>query len=60
MEIFNLKKLYKGDVKVQYQVTIRNKYAALENLENNGDISRAWDSITENIKISAQGCLGYC
>jgi hypothetical protein len=32
-------------VKEQYQVTIRNKFAALENLEDSGDISRAWDNI---------------
>jgi glycine betaine/choline ABC-type transport system substrate-binding protein len=39
-ERFNLKNLNKGDVKEQYQVTIRKIFAALENLENNGDISR--------------------
>jgi hypothetical protein len=27
-----------------YQVTIRNKIAALENLEASGDINRAWDN----------------
>jgi hypothetical protein len=32
MERFNLKKLNEGDVKEQYQVTIRNKCAALKNL----------------------------
>jgi hypothetical protein len=32
MEKFNLKKLNEGEVKEQYQVTITNKYAALENL----------------------------
>jgi hypothetical protein len=31
-ERFNVKKLNEGDVKEQYQVTIRNKFAALENL----------------------------
>jgi hypothetical protein len=49
----------KGNVKEQYQVTIRNKFAALENLEDSGDISRAWNNIRENIKISAQESLGY-
>jgi hypothetical protein len=56
----NLKKLKEGDVKEQYQVTIRNESAALENLEDNGDINRAWGNIKENIKISAQENLGYC
>jgi hypothetical protein len=59
-ERFNVKKLNKGDVKEQYQVTITNKFAALENLEESGSIYRAWDNITENIKFSAQESLGYC
>jgi uncharacterized FlaG/YvyC family protein len=59
-ERFNVKKLNEGDVKEQYQVTIRNKFSALENLEDSGDINRAWDNIRENIKISAEQCLGYC
>jgi hypothetical protein len=59
-ERFNVKKLNEGDVKQQYQVTIRNKFAALENLENSGDINGAWDNIRENIKIWAQESLGYC
>jgi hypothetical protein len=33
------------DVKEQYEVTIRNKFAALENLEDCGDINRAWGNI---------------
>jgi hypothetical protein len=37
----------------KYQVTIKNRFSTLENLEDNGDISRAWDAIKENIKISA-------
>jgi glycine betaine/choline ABC-type transport system substrate-binding protein len=60
MERFNVKKLNEEYVKEQYQVTIRNKFAALENLEDSGDINRAWNNIRENIKISAQVSLGYC
>jgi hypothetical protein len=60
MKRFNVKKLNKGDVKEKYQVTIRNKFAALENLEDSVDINRAWDNIRENIKILAQESLGYC
>jgi flagellar biosynthesis/type III secretory pathway chaperone len=59
-ERFNLKNLNEEDVKEQYQVTIRNKFATLENFEDNGDINRAWDNIRENIKILAQESLGYC
>jgi hypothetical protein len=56
----NVKKLNEGDVKEQRQVTIRKTFAALENLDDNGGINRAWDNIRENIKISAQESLGYC
>jgi hypothetical protein len=59
-ERFNVKKLNEVDVKEQYQVTIRNKFAALENLEDSGYINRAWDNIRENINISAEESLGYC
>jgi hypothetical protein len=31
----------------------------VENLEDSGDIKRAWDNIRENIKISAQESLGF-
>jgi hypothetical protein len=41
VERFNLKQLNEEKVKEQYQVTIKNKFAALENLDNNGDINRA-------------------
>jgi hypothetical protein len=57
---FNVKKLNEGDVKEQYLVTIRNKFVALEDLEDSGDINEAWDNIRENIKIWAQESLGYC
>jgi hypothetical protein len=59
-ERFNVKKLNEVCVKQHYQVTIRNKFAALENLEDNGDINRVWDNVRENIKISVQESLGYC
>jgi hypothetical protein len=49
MERFNLKKLNEGEVKAQYQVTIKNRFSALENLGDNGDINRAWDTILERI-----------
>jgi hypothetical protein len=32
MDRFNLKKLNEGEVKEQYQVTIKNRFSALENL----------------------------
>jgi hypothetical protein len=39
MERFNLKKLNEGFVSEQCQVTIRNTFTTLENLEENGDIN---------------------
>jgi hypothetical protein len=54
VERFNLKQLNEEEVKEQYQVTIKNKFAALENLYDNGGINRAWETIRENIRISAR------
>jgi glycine betaine/choline ABC-type transport system substrate-binding protein len=54
VERFNLKQLNEGEVKEQYQVTIKNKFAALENLDDNGDINRVWETIRDNIRISAK------
>jgi hypothetical protein len=49
-----------GEVKEQYLVRTRNKFAALENLGDSGDTNGTWDNIREYIKISAQESLGYC
>jgi hypothetical protein len=57
---FNLKKLNEGEVREQYQVTIKNRFLALENLEDNGDSSRARDAIRENIKISVKENICHC
>jgi hypothetical protein len=57
MDRFNLKKLKK--VKQQYCVETSNKFAALENLDTEEDINRAWETVGENIKISAKESLGY-
>jgi hypothetical protein len=34
-------------------------FAALENLDTEVDVNKAWDTIRENIKRSAKGSLGY-
>jgi hypothetical protein len=60
IERLNVKKLKQGDDREQYQVTIRKWFAFLENLEDSGDINRAWENIRENINTSAQESLGYC
>jgi hypothetical protein len=50
----------RGEVEEQYQVVIRNKFAALESLDDSEDINRSGDNIRENFKTSAQENLGYC
>jgi hypothetical protein len=58
MERFNLKKLDEVEGK-EYQIEISNRFAALANLDDDVDINRAWETIRENIKISAKASLGY-
>jgi hypothetical protein len=36
------------------------KFAALENLDDNGDINGTWDTIREEIKISAKENIDLC
>jgi hypothetical protein len=59
MEKFNLKKLDEVESKEQYQVEISNRFAALEKLDNDVDINRAWEIIRENIKIPAKASVGF-
>jgi hypothetical protein len=49
LERFNLKQLNEEEVKEQYQIKIKNKFASLENLDDNKDINSAWDTIRQNI-----------
>jgi hypothetical protein len=51
MQRFDLRKLNDAIVKEEYQIKISNRFAALENLDDNVDINRAWENIRENIKI---------
>jgi hypothetical protein len=59
MERFNLKKLNEVEGKEQYHTEISNTFSALENLDAEMDINRAWETIRDNIKISAKQSLGY-
>ena len=47
VERFNLRKLNELVVRKQYQIEITNRFAALENLSDDEDINRAWESIKE-------------
>jgi DNA repair ATPase RecN len=55
---FNLRKLNDLEVRKQFQTEITNRSAALENISEEDDINRAWESIKENIKTSATESLG--
>jgi len=57
-ERFNLKKLNEVEVRKQYQIEITNRFAALENLSDDEDINRAWETFKENIKTPAKYSLG--
>jgi hypothetical protein len=41
VERFNLRKLSELEVRIRYQIKISNRFAALENLNDSKDISRA-------------------
>jgi hypothetical protein len=53
---FDLRMLSNVEVKEQYQVKI---LIAFRNVDDNADINRACENITENIKTSATESLGY-
>jgi hypothetical protein len=59
MERFNLKKLNDVEGKEQFRVEVSNKFAALEGLHADVEINSAWETIRENIKLSAKESLGY-
>ena len=52
---FNFKKLRELEVRREYHNKMPHRFAALENLNNNGDVYTAWEDIKESIKISARG-----
>jgi hypothetical protein len=59
MERFNLMKLNEVEGKEQFCVEISNRFAALEDLDEEVKINSAWEMIRENIKMSAKKSLGY-
>jgi hypothetical protein len=44
-EKFNLRRLNEPEVKEKYQIEITNRFAALENLNADEDVNRAWENI---------------
>jgi hypothetical protein len=47
-------KLNEVEGKEKYRVEIANRFAALENVETEVDNNTAWETIRENIRISAR------
>jgi len=54
---FNLRKPNEPEVREQYQIEFTNRFAALENL-NDEDVDRTWENIKENVQTSAKESLG--
>jgi hypothetical protein len=44
---------------VKYHVEVSNRFAALEDLDAEVEINTVWETVRENIKISAEESLGY-
>jgi hypothetical protein len=59
MKRFNLKKLNEVEGKEKYRAEVANRFAALEDLNAEVEIKTIWETIRENIKISARESLGY-
>jgi hypothetical protein len=59
MERVNFKKLNEVQGKKQYRVEDSCRFAALENLDAEVDINKTWETIRENIKISAKESIRY-
>jgi hypothetical protein len=58
MERFNLKTLNDIEGKEQFRVEVSNRFAALKDLDTEVEINSAWETIGENIKMSAKESLG--
>jgi hypothetical protein len=59
IEGFTLEKLNKMEGKEQYYVEVSNRFGTLEDLDTEVNINSAWETIRENIKVSAEESLGY-
>jgi len=53
-----LRKLNEAEVREHYQIEITNRFAALENLNDEEEMYRTWEHIKENKNSSAKESLG--
>ena len=54
---FNLRKPNEPEVREQYQIEITNRFAALENSDDDVDVNRNWEKIKENVQTSSKESL---
>jgi len=55
---FNLRKLNEPEAREQYQIEIINRFAALENLNEDDNVKRTWKNIKEHNQTSVKESLG--
>jgi hypothetical protein len=58
-ERINRKKLNDVEGKEQFRVEVSHRFVALEDLDTEVEINSAWETIIDNIKISAKESLGH-
>ena len=54
---FNLRKLNEPEVREQYQIENKNRFAALDNMNDDEDVNRTCKNIKGNIQTSAKESL---
>jgi hypothetical protein len=59
IERFNLKKWNEVEGKEQFHVEVSNSFTALEDSDAEVETNSAWETIRENIKVSAKEILAY-
>ena len=58
VERYNFRTISELEGRKQYQIKITNRFAALENLSDEEETNRAWETTKQNTKISAKDSLG--
>ena len=52
-----MRKLNKPEVREHYQIETKNRFAALENVNDEEDVNSTWEHIKMNIHTSAEKSL---
>jgi hypothetical protein len=51
MEMFSLKKLNKVEGEGKYRIEVSNRFAALQELDTEMEVSNTWEAIEDSIKM---------